>query len=504
MNKTLNTRQTARGFGRLLPFLVGLALLCGSGTLLAQYEGADYCALCHEEQYGQWLTSGHRFILSESQDASHRQLPLPEGMSWDDFSYVVGGNKTKALYLDNDGYLYTPSEGANQYNVLTGEWSDYHKGETKTYDCGRCHTTGYEAGGNPAGLPGISGTFEMPGVQCEHCHGPGGPGVGMNIPDPEICGDCHSHGDSGTIKASGGFILSEGQYNEFMAGPHSNDDPDLAKGCITCHNPHQKAEFGIKVECSSCHAEEAAAFAGTVMAKAGLQCPDCHMPPATLAAQPLGPHTGDMKTHIFYIDTDPSANMFTSGGTNVALTDGKAAVTLDFACQRCHGGASLEELARFAKDFHDPNKSFSDFGLDPGLTGTWWNADRSGEGYLLQFGYSGSALTLFASFYTYDSEGNQVWLVAQSTSIDGLDASVAVYITSGRKWGDEFNPNDGETVQWGDGVFEFTSCDTGAVLLVPNATYEAVGFTRLEYDLSRDDFPVASGIKCPTFMNNTQ
>jgi hypothetical protein len=57
--------------------------------------------------------------------------------------------------------------------VLTGEWTDYHKGETRLYDCGSCHSTGYQSGGFPPNLPGISGTFALPGVECEHCHGPG-------------------------------------------------------------------------------------------------------------------------------------------------------------------------------------------------------------------------------------------------------------------------------------------------------------------------------------------
>jgi len=228
------------------------------------------------------------------------------------------------------------------------------------------------------------------------------------------------------------------------------------------------------------------------------------MAPATLSAQALGPNRGDMRTHIFYINTDPDANMFTPDGKNVALSGGKGAVTLDFACQRCHQGASLDELARFAKDFHNPNKTLADFGLNPGLTGTWWNAERSGEGFLLQFGNAAGNLTLFASFYTYDSEGNQVWLVATSNSIEGIDANVDVYITGGRKWGDDFNPADGETVQWGSGVFSFADCSSGSVVLTPNATYEGMGFTQLAYDLTRDDFPVASAIDCPSFANNTE
>ena len=110
----------------------------------------------------------------------------------------------------------------------------------------------------------------------------------------------------------------------------------------------------------------------------------------TKSAQALGPNQGDVQTHIFYINTDPvdRSAMFTEDGGQVLLDDdGKASVTLDFVCQRCHETATLEELAKFAKDFHEDDKTLEDVGLTAGLTGTWWNAARSGEGFLLQLAY---------------------------------------------------------------------------------------------------------------------
>lgn len=501
MNASSGLKPPFRRARAAAALLIGPLLLAVSGSLSAQYQGAESCAdsSCHRNEYRQWLASGHRAILMEEEAAESRPVPTPEGKIWDDFSYMIGGHKTKALFLDRDGYIYTPSAGNNQFNLLTGEFSDYHAGEAdKVYDCGSCHTTGYEAGGSPDGLPGIAGTFALPGVQCEHCHGPG---LAMEEGDPAICQDCHNHGPEGAVKASGGFIVSEGQHNEFMAGPHAA----LGDGCVSCHNPHKPAEFGITTECSNCHASQASAYAGTLMDKVGVSCEDCHMPPATLSAQALGPKTGDMKTHIFYINTNPAANMFTGNGANVALTGGKGAVTLDFACQRCHQGASLNELARFANDFHNPNKSLEDFGLDGGLTGTWWNAARSGEGFVLQFGYvpGTTNLTLFASFYTYDNMGNQAWLVALPTSISGTAVNVDVYITSGRMWGNDFDPNDGTTTQWGTGTFTFPTCTSGSVSLVPNANAQALGYSNLSYQLTREDF-LGTATACPSFANNTR
>jgi hypothetical protein len=233
----------------------------------------------------------------------------------------------------------------------------------------------------------------------------------------------------------------------------------------------------------------------------GVECKDCHMPFATKSAQPTGPHAGDLQTHIFYIDTDPAGNMFTEDGLLVDLdTNGKAAVTMDFACQRCHETAALTELGNFAVDFHSPDKSLEDIGINSGLTGTWWDSARSGEGFLMDFGFAGGGQFLFGSFYTYDSEGNQAWLTFQSTSMEGTTVNVNVFITDGAMWGDDFNSADVNNTAWGTGSFTFPTCTAGSVSLTPNQAMQDVGFTDLAYDLSRD--LIESGIQCPTFVNN--
>ncbi len=136
------------------------------------------------------------------------------------------------------------------------------------------------------------------------------------------------------------------------------------------------------------------------------------------------------------------------------------------------------------------------FALNPGLTGTWWNATRSGEGFVLEFGYSGDVLTLFASFYTYDDMGNQVWLTAQSTAINSTVATVDVFITSGAMWGADFDPADVVRTLWGTGTFSFPGCESSTVSLMPNAEMMAMGYTDLIYGLTRD--AIVSGIACPT------
>ena len=515
--------------------VLGIAILLVPGVASAQFIGSDECQVCHEVQYRDWSASGHPYKLMLGEEAKHRPIPLPLGFVWDDISYVIGGYKWKSRYIDENGYIITVAEdedgnsidGMNQYNYLTGEWVAYHGGEVmKPYNCGSCHTTNWVANetpedlsGNQGGLPGMWGKFDAGGIHCEQCHGnSGGDGhfTGHDRIDDsaEACGLCHHRetqpydGQPNVIPASGGFIKHHEQWNESQASPHKD------KKCVDCHNPHKRGEFSIwqdgdsdyypAAQCGvNCHADKAESHQSHSMADYGVQCKDCHMPYATKSANQLGDFEGDLQTHIWSINTDPDANMFTEDGTYVALDDdGQAAVTLDFACQRCHATAKLDELSRHAMNFHGEDETKSQLhyiGINPGLTGNWWGGpDKNGEGFLLEVAESFGTLTMIFSFYTFDSEGNQVWLIGVGPANTGMTATLDVFIATGRKWGEEANQAD-FTIPFGTAVFNIPACDVGSFTLTPNATYMAEGFTEIGYDLSRDIMPYK--IACPTFIN---
>ena len=69
---------------------------------------------------------------------------------------------------------------------------------------------------------------------------------------------------------------------------------------------------------------------------------------------------GDTRTHIFRVNTDmvDSSAMFSPDGSSVLLDDqGRAAVTVDFVCLRCHNGVGAFEIslglaADIARDMH--------------------------------------------------------------------------------------------------------------------------------------------------------
>ena len=520
--KLFNLNRMAGLAGLVLGFVM---FLVPASVFGQAFEGAEFCQGCHEKNYRDWSASGHPYKLMKSEEARNRPIPLPLGTTWDDVSYVIGGYKWKSRYIDTDGYIITVTEdedgnavdGMNQYDYLTGQWVNYHAGEVnKPYDCGSCHTTHWVANpdptdltGNQDGLPGMWGTFDAGGVHCEQCHGNG---MTMNVDDStDACGICHyREAPPGTevnvIPANGSatspFIKHHEQYNEHLAGPHAS------MKCTTCHNPHKRGEFSIKEgrDCTDCHTDIAASYAEDPMAGYGVECKDCHMPYATKSANQLGPFEGDVQTHLFYINTDDTASMFTADKKYVALdeTTGKGAATLDFACKRCHETAEMTELGRFAKNFHGTDVTVSELeyiGLNPGLTGNWWGgADKNGEGFLIEIGDASGALTLIGSFYTYDSAGNQVWLIAVGPANTGMTSNVSLFISEGRTWGEDMDTSD-FTIPFGTGTFTFPACDVGSFTMTPNATYMAQGFTSIGYDLSRDT--MESKIACPTFDNTT-
>jgi hypothetical protein len=323
------------------------------------YAGAQACAVCHAEKYDDSRASGHTKKLRPAAEARAWGIPLPEGYRWSDITYVIGGARWKARFIDTQGYIITSTgpkkdkPGKNQYNLATGRWVDYSPGKKLPYDCGECHTSGYSKAGNQDGLPGIVGTWAFPGITCEECHGPGAAHVRApskaNIKvdrSPAACGKCHVRGAPDKIPAGGGFIQHREQYNEHLAGPHAGK-----VDCATCHDPHKRAAVSVKKGCGDCHAGAAKDFAGSKMQLSGVTCVSCHMPPAEKSAESFGKYVGDVKAHIVKISVDPADTMFTPDGK---FATGK--LTVDFACLGCHGSRDSQWALANAKGVHRRGK----------------------------------------------------------------------------------------------------------------------------------------------------
>jgi hypothetical protein len=314
-------------------FLLVTFGMADAGSLNDGYIGAVACMPCHTKEYNEWKTSGHALIIRSSSDASINNIPLPAGYTKGDISYVIGGFRWKVLYLDKDGFLIASAIAAkNQYNVRSGMWVDYFPGEKVPYDCGGCHTTGFSSEGHQDGRKGILGTWKFEGVQCEACHGPGALHASSSLKadikiDKDNCARCHGTRPLEVIPLNGVFLASYTEANQLMRSKMKN----LA--CTDCHNPHLSSEKSIKRSCRSCHQNTAREYEESYLYKVGVQCIDCHMPPAGRVAEgDSKTFNGDLKSHLFRIDHIKDFPVVSKNGQRI----NPGYLSVDYTCMRCH------------------------------------------------------------------------------------------------------------------------------------------------------------------------
>ena len=362
----------------ILSVLITLSFV---SVLMAQeYAGSETCKTCHGDIYDTFIKTGHPHKITKIDGAPP---VFPEGTSpgvpnppadktWNDISYIIGGFGWKARFMDSEGYILT-GDSIRQYNLaksylgLEAHWIGYDPKEAprKPYTCGSCHTTGWvatgENGPHQDSLPGIYGTWVEPGVRCEACHGPAKDHTldptNVKPPKTENCADCHIRGDVNQIDATGGTMVKHHeQYEELIASPHKSFK------CGTCHEPHKSTIYdmgGFKGEdqtCKTCHSSMEIKIADM----ADLKCYTCHMPLAGKSADAITINykggtvgKGDLHSHIFRITKDTTWQFITDDGKYVRKdADGKAYLTMDFACLTCHTDESMSWAAANAEAVH--------------------------------------------------------------------------------------------------------------------------------------------------------
>ncbi len=338
------------------------------------FVGSEACAECHGDLHDQFMNSGHNHPLTQVIDGREPSFPFsnlsgpPDGYSWDQISYVIGGYNWRALFVDANGYIITGDEAATtQYNLPNerlqagNDWVAFHAGEEKSFDCGSCHTTGYTPSGNQDGLPGIVGTWALEGVQCEECHGAGSAHANhpmsyeMKVDRTSgACTACHSREAGQDLVIADGFISHLDSYGDLFPGKHAVVD------CVVCHDPHsgvvqleQANEATTQAECQNCHFDQAKVQNVAIHTRLGVDCVDCHMPYLIQnAVANAGMFMGDVRTHMVSIDASQIAQ-FSEDGTTANPQLG-----LDFSCRGCHnsnGNGPIktdEELITAATGYH--------------------------------------------------------------------------------------------------------------------------------------------------------
>ncbi len=81
----------------------------------------------------------------------------------------------------------------------------------------------------------------------------------------------------------------------------------------------------------------------------------------------------------------------------------------------------------------------ADKAASAGFSATWYAPTRSGEGFLVEELADGATVIYW---FTYDDQGNQVWMQGTGNIVDNVAVFDAVIMTEGAAFGADFNPQD--------------------------------------------------------------
>jgi acetyl esterase/lipase len=132
-------------------------------------------------------------------------------------------------------------------------------------------------------------------------------------------------------------------------------------------------------------------------------------------------------------------------------------------------------------------------GFDVSYAGSYWDAARSGEGVMVDVAEVSGTPTLFVAWYTYDTQGNPLYLVgATAYAPANQRATLAMVRTFGARFGSGFDANAVIRQAWGEVDLEVLGCDS----LRLNWRASEAGYGSGTRVLTRF-LPRAAGLTCP-------
>jgi len=103
--------------------------------------------------------------------------------------------------------------------------------------------------------------------------------------------------------------------------------------------------------------------------------------------------------------------------------------------------------------------------IDGSFSGTWYNAERSGEGFVIDVSQNSAGETIVVvSWYTYSADNSavQAWIFGTGPVI--ADTILAdMIVTDGAQFGMQFNSEDVAVTPWGSVRIQFNDCDTATI-----------------------------------------
>ncbi len=302
-------------------------------NVTGRHIGSKQCATCHPAQAKHFHDNSMSRALEPIDKCKVLEGDVHYEFSTGQYSYSIDRSGDKIIYRVSDGsevfsteLLYAFGQGKAGQTYLYKIDGVFHESRISYYDrlkaldltvgatdskpsslreaagrtmdtsdtrnCFGCHSTGARIGNNLQ-----LEKFEA-GVQCESCHGPGGPHVdsirdGKPAPnsirslkgmDPqqanEMCGTCHRTWE--TVMMMGLKGINNARFPPYRltnSACFSLDDRRIA--CTACHNPHGELVADDKFydsKCTACHNTANASLKKKVCPVGKEACTSCHMP----------------------------------------------------------------------------------------------------------------------------------------------------------------------------------------------------------------------------------
>ncbi len=96
-------------------------------------------------------------------------------------------------------------------------------------------------------------------------------------------------------------------------------------------------------------------------------------------------------------------------------------------------------------------------------------------------------------FFTYDLEGNQMWVLGTGEAEGNKVTIDAVYPTGYTSWGRAFDADEVTLTPWGTFMLEWLDCDT--VIFTYDSTVQGYGSAERNYTR----LSALQGLDCPAF-----
>jgi len=183
--------------------------------------------------------------------------------------------------------------------------------------------------------------------------------------------------------------------------------------------------------------------------------------------------SGEGQVSLPFRQLTPPVN---AGGADLSLIDN---ITLVMSKTASEGmDITLLEFATDGPIVAGPDFPGDDDIVAEELSGSYYNAARSGEGCQLTQERDGISFILTCYLY---NQGEQFWLIGFGFLMDGQIIIPEMTVTSGADYGEAFNPADVVREKWGSATMTWGDCNNAELELTP----ELAGFEQYTMTLTR-------------------